>query len=253
MTPNLTAQPMPVSDALLRTAIVRLPPPTAYIHSTLGGLLFTLNALGYLAAAVAMVAPFQLFSRFRWIVRLGLMAYAALTILAWAVGGASYSTAYLAKGIEVALIALLALEFRRARGRRLARARGLSLTRIAILAVAAVTAALTASCAAGSDRPGPSQSIDLNAPAISARGLAFSTGTLSAPAGRPFQLVFDNQSAVPHNVAIYEDASATRKLFGEEPFGGPRVVVYNVPALSPGSYLFRCDLHPDMKGTRIAG
>ena len=100
----------------LRVAIVGLALGTAYIHSTLGGLLFTLNALGYVVAAVAMVIPLGIAIRFRWVVRLGLMGYAATTILGWAIQGPYYSTAFIAKGIEVALIALLAIDFVRADG-----------------------------------------------------------------------------------------------------------------------------------------
>ena len=77
---------------------------TGYIHSTLGGLLFTLNAIGYLTAAVAMVIPLALAVRFRWVVRLGLIGYAATTIVGWAIQGPYYTTAYIAKAIEVALI-----------------------------------------------------------------------------------------------------------------------------------------------------
>lgn len=98
-------------DAVLRVAIVGLALATAYIHSTLGGLLFTLNAAGYVVAAAAMLAPIALASRFRWIVRVGLMGYAATTILGWALQGPYYSTAYLAKAIEVVLIATLAIDF----------------------------------------------------------------------------------------------------------------------------------------------
>ena len=41
------------ADVAIRVAIVALALTTGYIHYTLGGLLFTLNALGYLTAAVA--------------------------------------------------------------------------------------------------------------------------------------------------------------------------------------------------------
>src|SRR5688572_6623976 len=60
-------------DVALRVGIVGLALATGYIHSTLGGLLFTLNAVGYLVAAVAMVIPLSLAVRYRWLVRLGLM------------------------------------------------------------------------------------------------------------------------------------------------------------------------------------
>ena len=56
------------SDVVVRAAIVGLALATGYIHSTLGGLLFTLNAVGYLTAAVAMVIPLALAVRFRWVI-----------------------------------------------------------------------------------------------------------------------------------------------------------------------------------------
>jgi hypothetical protein len=104
------------TDVVLRLAIVGLAFATGYIHSTLGGLLFTLNAVGYLVAAVAMIVPLALAVRFRWVVRLGLIGYALTTILGWAIQGPFYSTAYLAKGIEVALIVLVAIDFARMDG-----------------------------------------------------------------------------------------------------------------------------------------
>jgi plastocyanin len=119
------------------------------------------------------------------------------------------------------------------------------------LAALAALAVIVAACAGSSTSNSPTvqPSVDPDALTISARDLAFSTNALSAPADEPFQIVFDNQEGAPHNVAIYRDASAAEKVFVEEPFGGPRVVTYNVPALAPGSYFFRCDLHPEMQGS----
>ena len=97
------------------------------------------------------------------------------------------------------------------------------------------------------------QSIDPDALRISAKDLKFSTSTLSTPADEPFQIAFDNQEGAPHNVAIYRDSSAAEKIFGEDPFSGPAVVVYEVPALAAGTYFFRCDVHPDMSGELTAG
>jgi hypothetical protein len=104
------------SDVALRAAIVALALSTAYIHSTLGGLIFTLNALGYVTAAVAMVIPLALAVRFRWVIRLGLIGYAATTILMWAIQGPYFTTAYVAKAIEVALIVAVAVDFARMDG-----------------------------------------------------------------------------------------------------------------------------------------
>ncbi len=104
------------SDMALRAVIVGLVVATGYIHSTLGGLLFTLNAVGYATAAVAMVIPIAIAVRGRWIIRLGLIAYAVTTIAGWAIQGPYYSTAYVAKAIEVALVVAVAIDFARMDG-----------------------------------------------------------------------------------------------------------------------------------------
>jgi len=111
------------ADVVIRAAIVALTLSTAYIHSTLGGMLFTLNAVGYVVAAAAMIVPLALAVRFRWFVRVGLVGYAATAIVAWAVMGPYYSTAYVAKAIEVALIVALAIDFARHDGSPVAVAR----------------------------------------------------------------------------------------------------------------------------------
>ena len=105
-----------VAGVALRFGIVALALGTAYIHSTLGGLLFTLNAIGYAVGAIAMIVPIALAIRFRWLIRLGLIGYTMTTIVGWAIQGPYYSTAYVAKAIEVALIFLLTVDFLRADG-----------------------------------------------------------------------------------------------------------------------------------------
>jgi hypothetical protein len=111
-----TRTPFRASDVVLRAAIVGLALATGYIHFTLGGLLFTLNAIGYLTAAIAMVIPLALAVRFRWFIRLGLMGYAMTTIVAWAIQGPYFPLAYLAKAIEIALITLVVVDFARMDG-----------------------------------------------------------------------------------------------------------------------------------------
>lgn len=111
-----TRTPLRLSDVVIRAAIVGLALATGYIHLTLGGLLFTLNAIGYFTAAAAMVVPLALAVRFRWFIRLGLVGYAATTIIAWAIQGPYFQLAYIAKGIEVALIAMVVIDFARMDG-----------------------------------------------------------------------------------------------------------------------------------------
>ena len=105
---------------MLVIAIVALTLTTAYIHLTLGGLLFTLNAIGYAALAVAMVViatvPHPLVRRFDWMPRAGLAAYTLATIGGYLVMGPYFSLGWVAKAIEVAILALLVADLRRAYG-----------------------------------------------------------------------------------------------------------------------------------------
>ena len=108
---------------VLSAVIVELSLTTAYIHLSLGGVLFTLNAIGYVVGAVALVVPIALVARNRWLVRIALAGYAATSIAAWAVAPTLYSTAYLAKAIELSLVTVLAIDFVRHDGNPIERVR----------------------------------------------------------------------------------------------------------------------------------
>jgi len=85
---------------------------------------------------------------------------------------------------------------------------------------------------------------------LSALNVAFEQASLSAPAGAPFQIAFDNKdAAVPHNVAIHKDSATGEEVFKGDIFPGPEKRVYDVPALAAGSYTFACTVHPNMTGT----
>jgi plastocyanin len=85
---------------------------------------------------------------------------------------------------------------------------------------------------------------------IAAQNIAFDTDTLTFPADTPSTLTFQNNDAgVQHNVSIYTDASGSKALFQGDPITGVDSVVYQIPAIPEGSYFFRCDFHPNMKGT----
>jgi nitrite reductase (NO-forming) len=86
---------------------------------------------------------------------------------------------------------------------------------------------------------------------LTAKNTAFDTDCLAAPAGDAIEIVFDNQDpAVPHNVSIYTDPSATKALFTGEMVTGPKQMTYDVGKLPAGTYFFRCDVHPTtMTGT----
>ena len=80
-----------------------------------------------------------------------------------------------------------------------------------------------------------------------AENTAFLVTALEAPAGKPFTIAFDNKDTQPHNIEI-KDASGG-VAFNGEIFTGPKVVVYNVPALPAGTYPFVCTVHANMTGT----
>jgi len=96
---------------LLAGVILELTLATAFIHLTLGGTLFLLNALGYLALGAAYlggaVLPMPSVRRFSWLPRAGLAAFASVTIMAYLVAGPYFTLGWVTKGIEVAIVLLV--------------------------------------------------------------------------------------------------------------------------------------------------
>jgi plastocyanin len=88
---------------------------------------------------------------------------------------------------------------------------------------------------------------------ITAQNVVFDKSCLAAPANTPFKILFVNMdTGTPHNVSIFTDASAAKSLFTGALVVGPKTITYQVPALSAGTYYFRCDVHPtQMFGTFV--
>jgi plastocyanin len=126
-------------------------------------------------------------------------------------------------------------------------------TSLAIVALAAVTAACSGSAAATGTptAPAPSGSSGSGGDAIVivAKDLKFDKTALTVAADEPVEIVLDNQESVPHNIAI-SDASGASVFKGEIVTGAQ--VTNAVPALAAGTYTFICEVHPDMKGTITA-
>jgi plastocyanin len=76
---------------------------------------------------------------------------------------------------------------------------------------------------------------------ISAFNIAFEQSEVSAPAGTPFTIHFNNK-----------DASGTQ-VFKGDVVTGPAETDYSVPALPAGTYQFVCTIHPNMVGTLTVG
>ncbi len=96
---------------------------------------------------------------------------------------------------------------------------------------------------------------------VVAQGIAFDTGCIEVPAGRPFTIDFENKdSGVPHNVEIYtenplQNPNATEVFAppGNATITGPDSTTYEVPAIDElGDYFFYCFVHPtQMTGTVV--
>ena len=111
-----------------------------------------------------------------------------------------------------------------------------------------------ASAGGGSPAPsGAAPSTDPNAKVvtITAASIAFTETAVTAPAGAPFTLSFDNQDAgIPHDVQIKDASGAV--VFKTDTFSGAEKRDFPVPALAAGSYPFACTVHPNMTGTLTA-
>lgn len=83
----------------------------------------------------------------------------------------------------------------------------------------------------------------------------FDKSCLAAPADQAFTIEFSNlDRGIPHNVAIYEDDTATKTYFKGELLDGPGKTTYSVQGLPAGKFYFQCDPHAaEMHGTFVSG
>jgi hypothetical protein len=100
----------------MQIAIILLTLATAIIHLSLGipnGLvMFILNGIGYIVLVTALYLP--QFKTQRALIRWGLIAFTAVTVIGWVLIGLREPIAYIDKVIELALITLLIIEGRQA-------------------------------------------------------------------------------------------------------------------------------------------
>jgi hypothetical protein len=102
----------PTPRILLTGVILELTLATAIIHLTLGGTLFLLNGLGYLALGTVYLASTALpaLRRHALLPKAALAAYASITIAAYLVTGPYFTLGWVTKGIELAIISLVAAD-----------------------------------------------------------------------------------------------------------------------------------------------
>jgi plastocyanin len=90
---------------------------------------------------------------------------------------------------------------------------------------------------------------------LTAEKFAFDKDTMTVPPGAEVTIHFNNKDAgVPHNFSLYTDSSASPPaIYSGKVITGPATITYTFTAPSiPGSYFFRCDIHPKtMIGTFV--
>ncbi len=85
---------------------------------------------------------------------------------------------------------------------------------------------------------------------LSALGVKYEQTAISAPAGVPFKIDFENKDpGTPHNVSIHKGSPTGAEVFQGQVFNGVAKKTYDVPALDAGTYAFVCTVHPTMTGT----
>jgi hypothetical protein len=87
---------------------------------------------------------------------------------------------------------------------------------------------------------------------IVARGIAWDTTCLVAPAGEPFTVNIDNQDeGIPHNFDLLTEEGGDQ-IGATEVENGPVLQTLDVDPLDAGEYFYICDVHPNMTGTLAA-
>ena len=89
---------------------------------------------------------------------------------------------------------------------------------------------------------------------LTAQNMAFDKSTITVPVGAKVTLILNNKDVgIPHNFALYTNSSASDSIFQGQTITGPGTVTYTFTAPStPGTYFFRCDIHPNqMQGSFI--
>ncbi len=108
----------------------------------------------------------------------------------------------------------------------------------------------TASPTVATVSPTPPPEVSL---AVTARGFAFDTSTITVPAASRVTITFENKDqGASHNIAFYTSNTLQNIIYIGKIINGPATTTYTFTApATAGTYYFRCDLHPVMNGQFI--
>ena len=133
----------------------------------------------------------------------------------------------------------------------------MKLARIAALALLAVlVTVIFAACGGDGDKDKAATATQSAGPAsdsedqevkltLVAQNTKFDKTTLEARAGQEVALTMENKDSVDHTFSLYQSADSNDPLFAGQKFAGPSFLTYQFTAPeTPGTYHFRCDIHP---------
>lgn len=116
-------------------------------------------------------------------------------------------------------------------------------------------------CASGGNEEGPERAEPPCAPSdridLVAEGHSFGTACLAVASDRQVRGTLESLDIEPHNFALYqEEPSSTQEdlsppnllVRSDDTFAGAPTS-FRIPRLSEGRYFFRCDFHPEMRGS----
>ena len=105
----------------------------------------------------------------------------------------------------------------------------------------ALVAVLLLSMSACSTSSSPDADVTIN---LSSSGNVFDKTSISVSAGATVAIIFDNRDTVLHNFALYETSATENSIFIGTLISKKQITyTFTAPAI-PGTYFFRCDLHP---------
>ena len=105
--------------------------------------------------------------------------------------------------------------------------------------------------AAGGEAPAEAPAESGPTTHVVAQDLQFDLSTITLVAGEATEIEFENKDSAPHNIAIYEDDSASAEIFQGEQITAS-TTTYSFDAPKAGEYYFQCDVHPDMNGDVVS-
>lgn len=108
----------------------------------------------------------------------------------------------------------------------------------------AATTAATTAVKPISTSPAAGQPVTVELTAVN---MSFNSSTITVPAGAQVTINFhNNDSGVPHNIAVYTDSTAKTSIYVGQIINGVSSAAYTFTApTTAGTYFFRCDVHPN--------